>query len=164
VIPVPIPNELVWEGAQRRTIAPPNHDFTHPHISPVEALLDLDPTTGSPRFSMLIELEDGDLERLGADKRFWLHILGQQLQPFALTLLDESEKVKALVQDLLSKVEAGDEESLPVEAVGVVETARLLLHSASKSEEVVQLYARALKGALELYDRKFKPPKERTSA
>jgi len=75
--PIPIPAELVWSGAERKVIAAPDGDLTNDEIAPVEALLD-QPRPGQPfRFHILIQLDDGDLDRLVQFRdRFWLVFYG----------------------------------------------------------------------------------------
>ncbi|HEV7651352.1 MAG TPA: hypothetical protein VGP26_24645 [Actinophytocola sp.] len=37
--PAPIPDEAVWDGAQRMVVAAPDGDLTHSTIAPVEVLV-----------------------------------------------------------------------------------------------------------------------------
>lgn len=70
--PGPIPDRDLAHGGQRRTFgAPAGHEDT---IRPVEVLCrDGDP---APTYSMRIELEDGDLERLADQGHLWLTMWG----------------------------------------------------------------------------------------
>lgn len=81
--PVPIADDLVWEGAHRIVVGPPNNDLESP-IAPVEACVAGDEL--GPYFAMRILLEPGDRERLEADPHFWLIIRAPQLPAFALVV------------------------------------------------------------------------------
>jgi hypothetical protein len=86
---VPIPDAFVWPGAVRKVIAggpggrPDGFDETG-RIAPCEALIDVDDL--GPRFSMLVELEPGELEKLQREPRFWLVIHSPVLVPFGFVL------------------------------------------------------------------------------
>lgn len=82
--PVPISDELVWEGARRMVVGPPDGDPTNDVIRSVEALVDADDL--GPRFCILIDMEDGDLERLQNGERIWLIWHAQQLAPFSIAI------------------------------------------------------------------------------
>jgi hypothetical protein len=81
--PVPIPDEFVWPGGVRRVIAGPDGDLTG-EIRPVEAIIDSGPH--GTRFCILVRLDDGDLERLREDPRFWLLWWGDHLHPFGVEM------------------------------------------------------------------------------
>lgn len=74
--PVPIPGNLIWEGATRRIIGPPDGDFLNPHIVPVEALMDED------GIAIRMVLEDDDIEKLKTHPYFWMHLSVNQLPVF----------------------------------------------------------------------------------
>lgn len=82
MIPTPIPDAEIWEGARRMVIAPPDGDFTSDDIRAVEALVDV--TELGKRFSMRCLPEPGEVESIRAGAPIWVQILGEQLQPFAL--------------------------------------------------------------------------------
>lgn len=84
--PVPIPAETVWEGGVRRVFAAPDGDLTNPDIGPVDVIVDAG-LGGVARVNVLLQLEDGDLERLQSGGAVWLSMLGG-LMPFALTVVD----------------------------------------------------------------------------
>jgi hypothetical protein len=82
VRPVPIPNEIaeIMPG-ERLIVSPPGGDLTGP-IPAVEAML----VPGPPRlFSMRLELEDSDLEKLAGGQHVWLTMLGSVV-PFQATV------------------------------------------------------------------------------
>ena len=73
----------------RRVIAAPDGDLTgEGGIEPVEALIDEGPL--GREFWLRIVLEDGDLDALRRDGRFWLVLHGCHLQPFRLELADHA--------------------------------------------------------------------------
>jgi hypothetical protein len=77
--PIPIPAELVWPGAERKVIAPPDGDLANAEISPVETVVDLVRINDgvAQRFHILVQLDDGDLDRLVSFRdRFWLVFYG----------------------------------------------------------------------------------------
>lgn len=84
--PVPIPEDRVWEGGVRRVFAAPDGDLTNPDIAPCEVVIDAG-IGGIARVNVLLELEEGDLERLANGGAVWLSMLGG-LSPFALTVID----------------------------------------------------------------------------
>lgn len=85
--PAPIPNEAIWEGAQRLVISPPDGDMTRTDIAPVEVLIDVAPDTGIPRISARCVLEDGDLAKLSAGGAVWVSFYGAQLMPFSVDVV-----------------------------------------------------------------------------
>jgi hypothetical protein len=85
--PVPIPDDLIWEGARRVVFAPPDGDPTG-EIRPVETLVDVGQSTGHPRICVRLVLEDGDLERLAEDPHVWLTWYGDHLHPFDVVVVD----------------------------------------------------------------------------
>jgi len=88
VRPIPIPDELQQEGVRRIVIAPPGGDLTHDTIRPVEALAAIVPE--GICLTMLVALEDGDLDRLTEMRRpaVWLSMYTNQLPPFAVEVAD----------------------------------------------------------------------------
>lgn len=79
--PTLIPAELVWEGARRIVMSPPDGDMLNPEIAPLEMI-----ATAGPRgvtFSARCILEDGELERLTAGGHVWITFAGHVV-PFSL--------------------------------------------------------------------------------
>jgi hypothetical protein len=70
-----IPSEVVWPGAERVVVGPPDGDPTGP-IRAVEAVVDVSESTGVPRLSVRCALEDGELERLAAGEHVWVTFYG----------------------------------------------------------------------------------------
>lgn len=79
MIPVPIPDEFLWEGAVRKVISSPDGDLTG-DIRPVEALID------RRGFFIRLALEDGDFEKLKKNPHVWLGIHADRLPVFSITL------------------------------------------------------------------------------
>lgn len=86
--PIPIPDELVGPGTKRLVIAPPDGDLTNDKIRPVEALAAIVPE--GICMTMLVALDDNDLERLGEMRQpaVWLSMYTNQLPPFAVEVAD----------------------------------------------------------------------------
>ena len=86
--PIPIPDELQQPGVRRIVIAPPGGDLTNDQIRPVEALAAIVPE--GICLTMLVALEDGDLDRLTEMRRpaVWLSMYTNQLPPFAVEVAD----------------------------------------------------------------------------
>lgn len=84
--PVPISDDLIPEGAKRFVIGPPDGDLTNERIRPVEAVAAL--IDGEVHISMLVALEDGDIERLQACGGMWLTMITTQIPPFMLEIAD----------------------------------------------------------------------------
>lgn len=83
--PSTIPDEEVRPGTLRKVIAAPDGDLTgEGGIEAVEALIDEGPL--GREFWLRVVLEDGDLDALERDGRFWLVMHGCRLQPFRLTV------------------------------------------------------------------------------
>ena len=87
--PVPIPDELVEPGSVRRVFSAPNGDLTDDQIRPAEALIRRGPDDAAV-ISCMLELEEGDLERLLAGGRVWVTMLGG-LVPFDVTVQAEGQ-------------------------------------------------------------------------
>ena len=85
--PVPIPDELVVGGLRRVVIAPPGGDLTHDRVAAVEVLAGVDPQLGVCQ-TILVQLEDGDLERLAEHPAIWLSMYTPQLPVFAIEVAD----------------------------------------------------------------------------
>lgn len=85
--PTPIPDDEVWEGAERRVIAAPGGELTDPDIAAVEALVDRSPSTGAVNLSVRCVLEDDDLEKLQAGGTIWLTFWGAMV-PWAATVVE----------------------------------------------------------------------------
>jgi hypothetical protein len=90
VIPIPIPDDCVPPGCRRLVIGPADGDPTG-DIRPVEAVVGIDEPTGEPRITVLVELEDGELDRLRRTPAIWLTFRANQLSPFALHVADAEE-------------------------------------------------------------------------
>jgi hypothetical protein len=88
--PVPIPAELVPENCVRKVFGPPDGDPTG-DIRAVEAVVGVVEEDGvqSVRIAMLIELDEGDLERLADCGGFWLTMMANHLHPFSLSIADQ---------------------------------------------------------------------------
>lgn len=86
--PIPIPDELQQPGVRRIVIAPPDGDLTNQKIGPVEALAAI--VEDGLCLTMLVALEDDDLERLTGMRRpaVWLSMYTNQLPPFAVEVAD----------------------------------------------------------------------------
>jgi hypothetical protein len=87
--PVMIPDELVQPGTVRRIIAAPDGDLTNDEIRPVESLISRGPSNVA-QLSMMLELEDGELEHLQSGGKIWLTMLGA-VSPFDVVVLDEGQ-------------------------------------------------------------------------
>jgi hypothetical protein len=88
VIPVPIPDDCVPAGCVRKVIGPPDGDPTG-DIRPVETVIGV--VDGEMRIAVLVELEDGDLERLQHTPAIWLTMVGNHLHPFSMHIADGDE-------------------------------------------------------------------------
>jgi hypothetical protein len=83
--PAPIPDEEIWDGAQRIVVGPPGNDLDT-GIAPVEVVVDtvqIGTSTG-PRMSARCILEDDDLDMLAAGGTVWVSFYGGQLLPFSV--------------------------------------------------------------------------------
>jgi hypothetical protein len=85
----PIPDSAVWPGAKRAVIGPPDGDPTG-DIRPVEAVIDIGPTTGIPRLSVRCALEPGDIEALATGGHVWITFYGRMV-PFAVEVKGPTE-------------------------------------------------------------------------
>lgn len=84
---VPIPEELVWAGAARQSIAPPRG--FEDECGACDAVIDHEGLGGGPRFSMRIKLEPEHLEQLQTNPHLWLHLHVGQLVPFSIQTEEE---------------------------------------------------------------------------
>lgn len=85
--PRPIPDHCVPDGCKRFTIAPAPGD--EDRVQPVEAVAGI--VDDQVRMSVLVELEDGDLERLAQVGALWLTFVTPQMPPFAVTIADDRD-------------------------------------------------------------------------
>jgi hypothetical protein len=81
MIPTPIPDDLVKDGAQRRVFTAASGDLLDDNIRPVDALISRDDATGLAAVQVRLVLEGDEIERLTAGKPVWLTMLGG-LAPF----------------------------------------------------------------------------------
>lgn len=86
--PVPVPEELVWGGARRMVVVPP--EGMEEWASPVEAVITEE--DGLPCFYMLVRVEEEDFRSFERAPFFWLAIYGTRLSPFGLTRLHETHE------------------------------------------------------------------------
>lgn len=86
MIPVPIPDNKIWEGGERTVILPPDGDMFNESIRSVEAVREV--VKGDMIYNILLKLEAGDLERLQSGADIWLSIWGVAIPPFCLTVTD----------------------------------------------------------------------------
>lgn len=85
--PVPIPDRCVPPGCRRYTIgAPPGKED---QVRPVEAVAGI--VDGAPRIAVLVELEDGDLDRLTNTGAVWLTFLTGQIPAFVMHVADSQD-------------------------------------------------------------------------
>lgn len=81
--PTAIPDDEIFAGHQRIVMGPPRgHDITS-DIRAVEMLAGPDGV-----YRALIELEDGDLERLAAGEPFWVSFWGHVV-PFDVAMTEQ---------------------------------------------------------------------------
>lgn len=88
MIPIPIPDHCVPPGCVRKVFGPPDGDPTG-DIRPVEGLVGL--VDGQMRIALLLELENGDLERLQRTPSIWLTTMSNHLHPFDVRIADDVE-------------------------------------------------------------------------
>lgn len=81
--PTPIPDEEVWPGTTRLTIAPPGGNFLDPEVSAVEALFETSSTRVN-RYSVRLALEGDDLARFERGDPLWLSINCPQMPVFSV--------------------------------------------------------------------------------
>lgn len=92
MVPVPIPDACVPPGCKRMVIGPPDGDPTG-DIRPVEAVVGIDEVQGVT-IAVLVQLEDGDLERLAETPAVWLTMWTTQIPPFAVHVADGVDHAK----------------------------------------------------------------------
>lgn len=83
--PIPIPDACVPEGCVRIVVGPPDGDPTG-DIRSVEAVAGQD--DDGPRIAVLVELDEGDLERLADEGAIWLTFLSGKIPPFMVEVAD----------------------------------------------------------------------------
>lgn len=83
--PIPIPAELETPETRRIVFGPPDGDPTG-DVRPAEALVGF--VEGIPKLCFLVQLEDGELERLAETGALWLTLSTNQPPPFALHVAD----------------------------------------------------------------------------
>lgn len=90
--PIPIPDWLIPAWGVRKVIAAPDGDLLAQNgIAPVEAIVSVPPDDdeGRPMYTMLIQLEEGDVEAINAaGGRFLLTMQGGVI-PFHMGVLVE---------------------------------------------------------------------------
>lgn len=87
--PTMIPGELVRPGTVRQIVSAPDGDLTNDQIRPVEALIKRG-EADLAELSMMLELEEGELEHLANGGKIWLTMLGG-IAPFRVEVLDEGQ-------------------------------------------------------------------------
>ena len=94
MIPIPIPDHCVPEGARRLVIGPPDGDLLNDTIRPVEAVAAI--VDQQVHICVLVALEPGELARLAAIEKpaIWLTMLTPQIPPFMLHVADAEEWAK----------------------------------------------------------------------
>lgn len=85
--PVPIPDELVPDGCRRIVVGAPGGDLTDETVGAVEVVAGVDPQMGLGQ-AVLLQLEDGDLDRLQDCGGLWLTLYTRQLPVFAVEIAD----------------------------------------------------------------------------
>jgi hypothetical protein len=79
--PVPIPSSLVQPNQTRRVISAPGGDLLDTSVAPVEALVE--DHQGSPLYSVRVQLDRGDLQRLNRGDKVWVRFWGV-IPPFEI--------------------------------------------------------------------------------
>ena len=87
--PVPIEDEMVWDGSKRVVLMPPDDDLDS-RVAPVEVLRDED--SYGPRHCILVSLEDEDIETLRENGKFWFVVYGNRLPVFSVEHLGTLDK------------------------------------------------------------------------
>lgn len=87
--PIPIPDDLVWQGARRTTLVRPDVSLDDELINPVPLEVVVDEDEIGQRMTMLIALEEGDLLKLmESGGKFLLMVYGDTMPVFALENLE----------------------------------------------------------------------------
>lgn len=86
--PVPVPDECVPPGCKRVVFGPPDGDPTG-DVRAVEGIVGM--VDDEMRIAVLIELDDGDLERLQTTPAIWLTTMSNHLHPFAVHVADDRD-------------------------------------------------------------------------
>lgn len=92
MIPVPIPDHLVTDHTRRVVFGPPDGDPTG-DVRPAEALVGI--VDGLPRLCFLVQLEDGEIERISETGAIWLTMTTNQPPPFAMHVADDGDYAQA---------------------------------------------------------------------
>ena len=88
--PVPIPDQLVPDGVERRVFAAPDGDLNNPRIGPAEALIVH--TDEGIRLDVLIRVSPEELEQLNVQPFFWLSMYANHMHPFAVSIPTDDER------------------------------------------------------------------------
>ena len=92
--PVPIEDDQIPEGAQRKAVMSPR-DIDDPHFMSLEALVEwiVDPEEEKIQFaklSVLMQLSEEDIDKLVSNGgKFWYTTLGHPMRPFNMQPLEE---------------------------------------------------------------------------
>lgn len=97
--PIPIPDEIIEKarpiGWQSHVIAAPSGDLLDDKIRPVDALVGVvqyEDGEQALELNVLIELDEGEHEKLAQNGgRFWINFTGG-ISPFALNMYDPDDK------------------------------------------------------------------------
>lgn len=85
--PLPIPDDMVPPWGERQVIAPPDGDLLNEEIAPVEAIVSIDKDQQMVMYTMLIQIEPGDMDSLEATGGKFLLTMGGAVVPFSLGTL-----------------------------------------------------------------------------
>lgn len=88
--PVSIPDALLPPDTVRVTLGAPNDDdlINRRKIHPLEAWRG-EASDGVPAIGVLLQLDEGDLEKLKEDDRIWLVFIGPTTYPFSFALVHD---------------------------------------------------------------------------
>lgn len=82
-----MPDECIPPGCKRVVIAAPNGDLMDDSVRPVEACVGLTEDMGLC-YTILVQLDEGDLERLAETPAIWLSMYTPQIPVFAIEVAD----------------------------------------------------------------------------
>lgn len=85
--PIPIPDQMVPSWGKREVISPPDGDLLNEDIAPVEAIVSVDSEQGMVMYTLLIQIEEGDMDSLEATGGRFLLTMGGAIVPFSLGTL-----------------------------------------------------------------------------
>lgn len=85
--PIPIKDSLIKPGTEKIVISAPNGDLTDNNIRPVEATLEIEPSSGLPLLTVMCTLEDDDLEKLIKGGFVMISFLGHMV-PFEVFVIE----------------------------------------------------------------------------